>query len=71
MPTENTSEISGSLTGHILAQGWDDAPTPKSRTTKMVVMLLIGLGIVVTVGLLAATLAGDAVSSIFDGVLGH
>ena len=65
----NSVENSGSLTGHILAQGWSDTPTPTASTAKVVMVLLIGLGILVAVGLLVVLLAGDAFSSLFDGLL--
>jgi hypothetical protein len=62
-------ENSGSLTGHILAQGWSDAPVPPASTTKVVAVLLVGLGILVAVGLLVVFAVGDAFSSLFDGLL--
>ncbi|MEO3928327.1 hypothetical protein ABGB07_31310 [Micromonosporaceae bacterium B7E4] len=68
MPT-NQLENSGSLTGHILAQGWTDTPTQKTNTGKVVLVLLIGLGILLAVGLMVVLLAGDAFSSLFDGLL--
>lgn len=68
MPT-NQVENSGSLTGHILAQGWTDTPAQKSNTAKVVLVLLVGLGILVAVGLLVVLLAGDVFSSLFDGLL--
>ncbi|GAB3965209.1 hypothetical protein GCM10027615_09590 [Plantactinospora veratri] len=68
MPT-NQVENSGSLTGHILAQGWTDTPAQKTNTTRVVLVLLIGLGILVAVGLLVVLLVGDAFSSLFDGLL--
>jgi hypothetical protein len=60
-PVEN----SGSLTGHILAQGWADTPTPKDSTAKMVVALLVGLGILVAVGLIVVFVAGNSLSKLF------
>ncbi|AVT31163.1 hypothetical protein [Plantactinospora sp. BB1] len=68
MPT-NQVENSGSLTGHILAQGWTDTPAQKTNTTRVVLVLMIGLGILVAVGLLVVLLVGDAFSSLFDGLL--
>lgn len=56
-PIGNAVENSGSLTGHILAQG-------------RCVVLLVSLSILVAVGLSVALLAGDAFSSVFDGLLG-
>ncbi|GAA3760831.1 hypothetical protein GCM10022225_53020 [Plantactinospora mayteni] len=68
MPS-NQLENSGSLTGHILAQGWTDTPTQKTNTGKVVLVLLIGLGILVAVGVLVVFLVGDVFSSLFDGLL--
>ena len=70
LPSGNPAvENSGSLTGHILAQGWSDSPTTPASTAKVVVVLLVGLGILVAVGLLVVLVAGDAFSSLFDGLL--
>ncbi|MBF9128506.1 hypothetical protein I0C86_05815 [Plantactinospora sp. S1510] len=63
-------ENSGSLTGHILAQGWTDTPSQKTNTGRVVIVLLIGLGILVAVGLLVVLLFGDAFSNLFDGLAG-
>ncbi|GLY05794.1 MULTISPECIES: hypothetical protein [Actinoplanes] len=58
-PVEN----SGSLTGHILAQGWYTAPVEERRSNvKVVVAMLVVLGLLVTVSLIFAFTAGDAVS---------
>lgn len=62
-------ENSGSLTGHILAQGHQDMPTPKSSTAKVVVIMVIVLAVLVIAGVAAATFAGDTVTSIFDGII--
>lgn len=63
-------ENTGSLTGHILAQGRMDRPAPRSDMTKMLVLGLILLTIALVVGLLAATVAGDAIKGLFGGVTG-
>lgn len=63
-------EHSGSLTGHILAQGRSDAPTPKTRTAKVVVIMAAVLVFLVGMGLFVATIASDAVSELFGGMLG-
>lgn len=64
-------ENSGSLTGHILAQGWADTPDREDRgTTKVVLVMAIGLGVVVVLGVLIALVVGNAFNSIFDGLLG-
>jgi hypothetical protein len=64
-------ETSGSLTGHILAQGWADAPTSKGSTTKVIVALLVGLGVLVLIGLIVAFTAGDLFNKLFGGLLRH
>jgi hypothetical protein len=65
----NPLESSGSLTGHILAQGEADRPTPKSRTAKVIVIGAVLLGVLVVAGLLAATFASDTVKDIFDSLM--
>jgi hypothetical protein len=69
LPPGDPVENSGSLTGHILAQGWPDTPTSPASTTKVVVALLVGLGILVVVGLLVVFAVGDIFSNLFGGVL--
>lgn len=64
-------ENSGSLTGHILAQGWTDTPTQQSSNNrKVVLVLLVGLAFLVAVGLLVVLLVGDSFNSLFGGLLG-
>ncbi|GAB2928516.1 hypothetical protein GCM10027280_14960 [Micromonospora polyrhachis] len=70
LPLRDPSETTGSLTGHILAQGWADTPDSAGSTAKVMIMLLVGLGIVVVIGLVLAITAGDAISSVFNGILG-
>ncbi|MEU4559174.1 hypothetical protein AB0F72_12375 [Actinoplanes sp. NPDC023936] len=56
-PVEN----SGSLTGHILAQGWHDAPVDQRRSNfKVVIAMLAVLGLLVTISLIFVFTAGDA-----------
>jgi hypothetical protein len=62
-------EQSGSFTGHILAQGQKDAPTPTSRTAKVVLIMVLVLAVLVVAGVAAASLAGDTVSEIFDNLI--
>jgi hypothetical protein len=66
---EHPLETSGSLTGQILSQGNADEPTPKSRTAKVILVMLIGLAILVAVGLLVVLAARDVFPSFFDGLL--
>ena len=66
----NPVESSGSLTGHILGQGRADTPTPKSRTAKVVIILVSVLVVMVLLGLLAATLFNDMISDLLGGALG-
>jgi hypothetical protein len=69
-PAGSPLENSGSLTGHILASGRADGPTPKSNTAKVLLIGLVMLAVLVLAGLLAATLAGDVVSDVFGGLIG-
>ncbi|WP_139337909.1 hypothetical protein [Micromonospora avicenniae] len=67
----NAVENSGSLTGHILAQGWADTPTPteRSRTTRVVIVLATSLGLLVVISVLLVLVAGDAVDGLIGNVL--
>jgi hypothetical protein len=62
-------ENSGSLTGHILAQGWSDTPQRRRRgNTKVVmIMVLVLLGLV-GMSLLFLFTAGDAFTRLFQGL---
>ncbi|WP_433389233.1 hypothetical protein [Micromonospora sp. KLBMP9576] len=65
-PVEN----SGSLTGHILAQGWTETPTERrSSTTKVVVVLAAALGVLVAIGVLVVLLANDTLGEVIGGAL--
>ncbi|MFK3981624.1 hypothetical protein ACI2K4_14745 [Micromonospora sp. NPDC050397] len=68
--TGNPVENTGSLTGHILAQGWADTPTGSAGTGKMIGVLAAGLAVLVAIGLLVVFAAGDTFSSLFGGLLG-
>lgn len=62
-------ENSGSLTGHILAQGQKDTPPPKSRTANVVLIILLIMAVLVVAGVAAAAFAGDTVSTMFDNLV--
>lgn len=65
----NPMENSGSLTGHILAQGWRDAPEAQRRSNvKVVVAMLVVLVVLVGVSLLFLFTVGDAFSNMIGGV---
>ncbi|WP_433230678.1 hypothetical protein ACQP2H_01875 [Micromonospora sp. CA-248260] len=66
-PAANPVENSGSLTGHILAQGWSDTPAPRSRTTRVVIVLAASLGLLVAISVLVVLLAND----VMDGLVGN
>ncbi|SCG62753.1 hypothetical protein [Micromonospora coxensis] len=69
-PANNPLENSGSLTGHILAQGWSETPaTEKSRTARVVVVLAASLGLLVAISVLVVLLAGDAMDGLVGNVL--
>ncbi|PRY29355.1 hypothetical protein [Pseudosporangium ferrugineum] len=65
----NSVENSGSLTGHILAQGWRDGPEMQRRSNvKVIVAMLVVLGLLVGVSLLFVFTVGDAFSDMIGGV---
>jgi hypothetical protein len=63
-------ESSGSLTGHILAQGRTDGPTPKRSTAKVLIVMALVLVLLVAIGLLGATVARDTINDLLGGILG-
>ncbi|HYN93780.1 MAG TPA: hypothetical protein VES42_08015, partial [Pilimelia sp.] len=69
LPGGDPLENSGSLTGHILSQGRVDAPATRSSTTKVIVIGLLMLVVLVAAGLIAATVAGDALTDLFSGLI--
>jgi hypothetical protein len=69
-PQGSPVENSGSLTGHILAQGWaEDAPATRSSNTRVVIVLAASLGLLIAISLLVVFLANDALSGLTDGVV--
>ncbi|RLP91499.1 hypothetical protein EAD89_11645 [Micromonospora sp. BL4] len=63
-------ENSGSLTGHILAQGWADTPAERSSsTTRVVIVLAAALGLLVGISVLVVLLANDALDGLVGNVL--
>jgi hypothetical protein len=65
----NAVENSGSLTGHILSQGWaEPADTGRGNNTKVVVAMLIVLLALVGVSLLFLFTAGSAFTDMIHGV---
>jgi hypothetical protein len=65
----NPVENSGSLTGHILAQGWRDGPEAQRRSNvKVIVAMLIVLLLLVGVSLVFLFTVGDAFSNMIGGV---
>ncbi len=62
-------ERSGSVTGHILAQGRRDGPTPKTRTAKVLIVMVLVLAFLIAIGLLGATLASDTINDLLGGLL--
>ncbi|MGC4810495.1 hypothetical protein ACLQ29_08230 [Micromonospora sp. DT228] len=65
----NAVEHSGSLTGHILAQGWADTPTERSRNTRVMIVLAAALGLLVAISVMVVLLAGDALDGLVGSVL--
>jgi hypothetical protein len=69
MPASDPVENSGSLTGHILAQGWHDAQVDQRRgNLKVVVAMLVVLGLLVTVSLIFVLTVGSSFSDMLNGV---
>ncbi|TDC64930.1 hypothetical protein E1258_07130 [Micromonospora sp. KC207] len=69
LPTGDQLDNSGSLTGHILAQGWTDAPTARSSTARVVIVMAASLGLLVAIGVLVVLLAGNAMDGLVGGLL--
>ncbi|WP_341718533.1 hypothetical protein QQG74_01655 [Micromonospora sp. FIMYZ51] len=64
-------ENSGSLTGHILAQGWAETASDRSTSTlRVLIVMAIALGLLVTISVLVVLLAKDALSSVAIGLPG-
>jgi hypothetical protein len=62
-------ENSGSLTGHILAQGWRDEVIDRRRNNlKVAVAMLVVLGLLVTVSLVFLLTAGSAFTDMISGL---
>ncbi|MCO8268966.1 hypothetical protein M1L60_00010 [Actinoplanes sp. TRM 88003] len=65
----NPVENSGSLTGHILAQGWRDEVVDRRRgNLKVAVAMLVVLGLLVTVSVVFLLTAGNSFSDWIGGV---
>ncbi|MCY1137331.1 hypothetical protein OWR29_04910 [Actinoplanes sp. Pm04-4] len=65
----NPVENSGSLTGHILAQGWRDEVIDRRRgNLKVAVAMLVVLGLLVTVSVVFLLTAGSSFSDWLGGV---
>lgn len=65
----NAVENSGSLTGHILAQGWADTPAERSSNARVMIVLAAALGLLVAISVMIVLLAGDALDGLVGGVL--
>jgi hypothetical protein len=69
--TMNAADNSGSLTGHILAQGWRDEVVDRRRgNLKVAIAMLVVLGLLVTVSLVFLVTAGDSFTSMLKGLFG-
>lgn len=65
----NAVETSGSLTGHILAQGWSDTPAERSSNARVMIVLAAALGLLVAISVMVVLLAGDALDGLVGSVL--
>jgi hypothetical protein len=65
----NAVENSGSLTGHILAQGWRDEVVDRRRNNlKVAIAMLVVFGFLVTVSIVFLLTAGSAFTDMISGV---
>ena len=65
----NPVENSGSLTGHILAQGWRDEIVDRRRSNiKVAIAMLVVLGLLVTVSVVFLFTAGSAFTDMISGM---
>jgi hypothetical protein len=62
----NPVEHSGSLTGHLLSQGIQ-APPPRSRNTRVIVIMTVVLAVLVILGLIIAVFARNELLNILKG----
>jgi hypothetical protein len=69
--TMNPADNSGSLTGHILAQGWRDEIVDRRRNNlKVAIAMLVVLGLLVTVSLIFLLTAGNSFTHMLQGMFG-
>ena len=67
--TNPAVENSGSLTGHILAQGWHDEVVDRRKSNvKVAIAMLVVLGLLVTVSLVFLLTAGSAFTDMISGM---
>jgi hypothetical protein len=67
--TNAAVENSGSLTGHILAQGWHDEIVDRRKSNmKVAIAMLVVLGLLVTVSLVFLLTAGSAFTDMISGM---
>ena len=65
-PAEHPVEYSGSLTGHLLNQG-SQAPPPKDRNTRVIVIMTVVIAVLIIVGLVVAVFARDQLLGVLRG----
>ncbi|QGN50580.1 hypothetical protein GKC29_02725 [Micromonospora sp. WMMC415] len=66
----NPLETSGSLTGHILAQGWTETPAEeRSSNARVVLVLAVSVGLLVAISVLVVLLANDAMDGLVGDIL--
>jgi hypothetical protein len=73
MPVPMSSlENSGSLTGHILSQGWAEPPDTRQRSnTKVAIAMLVVFLALIGVSLLFLLTTGTAFTNMINGVFHH
>jgi hypothetical protein len=62
-------EVSGSLTGHIIAQGRPDRPAPRRNIAKVAAVLVVILVILAAVSALVIFGVGDWFNDLFEGLI--
>ncbi|RIV36116.1 hypothetical protein [Micromonospora radicis] len=64
-------ENSGSLTGHILAQGWTESSAERSSSTlRVMIVMAVALCLLVAISVLVVLVANDALSGLTGGQAG-
>ncbi|GGM20924.1 hypothetical protein GCM10012279_44150 [Micromonospora yangpuensis] len=66
-PGNPAVENSGSLTGHILAQGWSEPSNQRSSNTRVVIVLAVALTLLVAISVLVVLIGSDLMDNLLGG----